>query len=127
MYLGCLVGRLMQGKVHVQFTGVQESTAFMTGAVKLAGCGGGQLPLTLRADGAYHIDFLIKIRDPQICLSFLASIFTFRLRNLWMSNPEFQGDSRVLLGFLLKFLHVEISPLGPKNKNPGRSFCAPKV
>jgi hypothetical protein len=40
MYLGCLVGKLLQGKVHVQFAGVQESTAFMMGAIKLAGCCG---------------------------------------------------------------------------------------
>jgi hypothetical protein len=40
MCLGWLVGKMLWGKVHVQFAGVQERMTFMMGAIKLAGCCG---------------------------------------------------------------------------------------
>jgi hypothetical protein len=76
-----------EGKAKPSFDGIELEGLSLPSVLHTGG--GGQSPLTPRADGAYHIDFLIKIHDPQICLGFLASIFTFRLRNLRMSNPEF--------------------------------------
>jgi hypothetical protein len=83
-HLPCTTGRGIYNRTEDEW---QDTSAISAPTIPTSG--GGQSPLTPRADGAYHIDFLIKIRDPQICLGFLTSIFTFRLRNLRMSNPEF--------------------------------------